>query len=228
MSQSSSKSKGRKPPKVPSERPGPEGGKRDANRRKKVQLICDAGLELFCSQGTNAVTIDEIVALAKIPKGSFYRYFSGKEELVETLFAPLTTELRSIVGSTETALEEIDSPATLNRVYVELAALVSRLLATNLEVLRLYLQENRGPDVGARQPIIRLAKEVDEIAYSLTRVARTQGLLRSDYDLQVGALTSLGAVERLLLSYVRGDAIADPAAASADLIRVILDGVRAK
>ncbi len=227
MAQSKSKARGHKPPHLPSERPGPAGGKRDANRRKKVQVICDAGLALFCEQGANAVTVDEIVAKAQIPKGSFYRYFSDKEELVETLFDPLATELRSIVGTTEAALTATDSPAALNRVYLELAALISRLLASNLDLLRLYLQENRGPDVGARRPILRLAREVDEIAFSLSRVARAHGLLRSDYDLQVGALTSLGAVERLLYSYVRGDSMAAPAAVSADLIRVILDGVRA-
>jgi AcrR family transcriptional regulator len=227
MSESKDKGRSHKPPNLPSERPGPAGGKRDANRRKKVQVICEAGLALFCEQGANAVTVDEIVARAKIPKGSFYRYFSGKEELVETLFDPLATELRSIVGLTEQALTDTDSPAALNRVYVELAALLTRLLASNLDLLRLYLQENRGPNVGARRPILKLAGEVDEIAFSLSRIARAHGLLRSDYDLKVGALTSLGAVERLIFSYVRGDSMAEPAAVSADLIRVILDGVRA-
>lgn len=227
MSANKSKTRGLTPPKLPSERPGPKGGKRDENRRKKVQAICEAGLTLFCMQGANSVTIDEIVALAEIPKGSFYRYFSGKEELVETLFDPLASELRKIVENTEDALVATDSPAALNRVYVELAALVSSLLASNLDILRLYLQENRGPDVGARRPILSLAREVDNIAFTLTRVARAHGLLRSDYDLKVGALTSLGAIERLLYSYVRGDSMADPAAVSADLIRVILDGVRA-
>lgn len=227
MSEKSKKSRKHDPPKVPSERPGPEGGKRDANRRKKVQRICDAGLTLFCGKGVEAVTIDDVVAHAKIPKGSFYRYFTGKKELVETLFAPMAKELRSTLQTTEEALLATGSPAALNLVYVELAAVVSRLLASNLDMLRLYLQENRGPDVGARRPIISLAKDIDEIAFRLTRVARTHGLLRSDYDLKVGALTSLGAIERLLYSYVSGDPMGDPAAVSADLIRVILDGVRA-
>lgn len=227
MPKSKGNARGHKPPNLPSERPGPEGGKRDANRRKKVQIICEAGLALFCERGANAVTVDEIVAKAQIPKGSFYRYFSSKEELVETLFDPLATELRSIVDSTKRVLTATDSPAALNRVYVELAALLSRLLASNIELLRLYLQENRGPDVGARRPILRLAREVDDIALSLSHVAREHGLLRGDYDLKVGALTSLGAVERLLYSYVRGDSMAEPSAVSADLIRVILDGVRA-
>lgn len=216
-----------KPPKVPQERPGPKGGKRDANRREKVQGICDAGLALFCRLGVEAVTIDQLVAQASVPKGSFYRYFSGKEELVETLFAPISAELRDILQATEEALSASKSPAALNQIYMDLAALVSRMLASNLDLLRLYLQENRGPNVGARRPIITLAQNIDEIAFNLTDVARTHGLLRKDHDLKVGALTSLGAIERLLLSYVRGEPMREPAVVSADLIRVILDGIRA-
>lgn len=214
------------PPKVPSERPGPEGGKRDANRRKKVQLLCDVSLKLFCKRGVETVTIDEVVAKAKVAKGSFYRYFSGKEELVETIFAPLLKELRETNEITRTVLEGLESAEDLNQAYGEFAITVAKLLESNLEILRLYLQENRAPNVGARRPIIRVANEIDEIAFSLTQVARDQGLLRSDYDLKVSALATLGAVERILLSYVRGQSLGSPANVSIDLIRVMLDGVR--
>jgi len=216
-----------RPPNVPSERPGPEGGKRDANRREKVRLLCDVSLGLFCDGGVEAVTIDEVVAKANVAKGSFYRYFSGKEELVETLFSPLAEEMRSLSEATQDALRATTSSVELSQAYLDLATTVARLLASNLEILRLYLQENRGPAVGARRPIINLAKEIDQIAFDLTEVARSQGLLRSDYDLKVGSLTSLGAAERLLFSYVRGDNLGSPAMVSAELIQVILNGVRA-
>ncbi|MCP4444952.1 MAG: TetR/AcrR family transcriptional regulator [Myxococcales bacterium] len=215
------------PPIVPSERPGPEGGKRDANRREKVQLLCAASLELFCARGVEAVTIDEVVAKAKVPKGSFYRYFSGKEELVETLFAPLVRELRQTFELTKTALESMQSSGGLNDAYSELAATVATLLVSNIDILRLYLQENRAPDVGARRPIIRVANELDEIVVRITEVARDQGLLSAQNDLRVTALTSLGAVERLLFSYVRGDELGSPLNVSTDLIRIMLDGMRA-
>ncbi len=216
-----------RPPNVPSERPGPEGGKRDANRREKVRLLCDASLVLFCDGGVEAVTIDEVVAKANVSKGSFYRYFSDKEELLETIFAPLAEEMRSLSEATKDALRATKSSVELSQAYLDLAATVASLLASNLDILRLYLQENRGPAVGARRPIIRLAKEIDQIAFDLTDVARSQGLLRSDYDLKVGSLTSLGAAERLLFSYVRGDNLGSPAMVSAELIQVILNGVRA-
>lgn len=215
------------PPNVPAERPGPEGGKRDANRRAKVQQLCDASLELFCDRGVESVTIDEVVANAGVSKGSFYRYFSGKEELVETLFAPMANSLRSSFGATKQTLEGALTASELNEAYSNLAAAVAGLLVSNLGMLRLYLQENRGPDVGSRRPIIRIARDIDEFVFALTKVARDQGLLRCDCDLRVEALTSLGAVERLLFSYVRGDDLGSPATVSADLIRVVLDGMRA-
>ncbi len=215
------------PPNIPAERPGPEGGKRDANRREKVQRLCDASLELFCERGVEAVTIDEVVAKATVSKGSFYRYFSGKEELVETIFAPLAKELRDTFEITKEALEGPLSPDELTEAYAKLATTVASLLVSSLDILRLYLQESRAPDVGSRRPIIRVARDIDNIAFVLTRVARDKGLLRSDCDLKVEALISLGAVERLLFSYTRGDALGSPGAVSADLIRVVLDGMRA-
>jgi len=43
----------------PVERPGAVGGKRDLNRRQRVQDLIDAGLALFLQRGIEAVTIDE-------------------------------------------------------------------------------------------------------------------------------------------------------------------------
>ena len=215
------------PPNVPAERPGPQGGKRDANRREKVQRLCDASLELFCERGVASVTIDEVVAKANVSKGSFYRYFSGKEELVETIFAPLAKSLQEAFANTQHALEGPLSSEDLTQEYVRLATALASLLVSNLSILRLYLQENRGPDAGSRRPIIRVARDIEAIAITLTKVARDQGLLLRNYDLTVQALTSLGAVERLLFAYVRGDDLPSPARVSADLIGVILDGMRA-
>ena len=81
--------------------------------------------------------------------------------------------------------------------------------------------------MGARRPIINMAKAIERSANELTQIARDHGLVRSDYSLSVGTLTSLGAIERLLFAYVSGEALGDPAEVSRDLIRVILDGIRA-
>jgi AcrR family transcriptional regulator len=214
-------------PRLPPSRPGPRGGKRDANRRLQVASICQAALELFCDTGVESVTIDEIVARAGVAKGSFYRYFSGKEELVDTLFTPLADQVRNALAASYRELqEEVSDPAELTRIYGRLAIAIASIIAPNLGVLRLYLQENRGPNVGARRPIVALSRDLEENAFELTRVAREHGLLRDDYNYRLGTLISVGAIERLLMAYLDDDAIASSDIAS-ELIHVILDGVRA-
>ena len=73
---------------VPTLRPGPKGGKRDINRRRRTKEICDAGLSLFLQRGIEGVTIDDIVKSASVAKGSFYRYFQDKSDLVAAIFGP--------------------------------------------------------------------------------------------------------------------------------------------
>lgn len=53
----------------------------DAKRKK----IFDAAIEVFGKKGYHRATIDEIAALSKVGKGSVYRYFQSKEDLLGQL-----------------------------------------------------------------------------------------------------------------------------------------------
>ncbi|MFA9471265.1 MAG: helix-turn-helix domain-containing protein, partial [Deltaproteobacteria bacterium] len=75
----------------PVERPGAFGGKRDINRRKRVQDLIEAGLSLFLERGIEAVTIDEVAREAGMAKGNFYRYFRDKADLVEAVIEPVAS-----------------------------------------------------------------------------------------------------------------------------------------
>src|SRR5258706_153478 len=63
---------------APLERPGPEGGARDSNRRERIRSLLTAGLSLFLEEGIERVTIDQIAERAEMAKGGFYRYFRDK------------------------------------------------------------------------------------------------------------------------------------------------------
>jgi TetR/AcrR family transcriptional repressor of nem operon len=54
--------------------------KKSADLEKTKQKILEVGLSLFEQKGYNATGIQEIATLADIPKGSFYNYFSSKED----------------------------------------------------------------------------------------------------------------------------------------------------
>ncbi len=54
--------------------------KKSADLEKTKQTLLEAGLSCFEQKGFNATGIQEIATLADIPKGSFYNYFSSKED----------------------------------------------------------------------------------------------------------------------------------------------------
>ena len=48
----------------------------------KSDSLLDKGMELLWSKGYNATSVNDIVKVAGIPKGSFYFYFESKEDFV--------------------------------------------------------------------------------------------------------------------------------------------------
>lgn len=51
----------------------------------RADELLDAAEQLFVSRGVADTTVAEIVAVAGVAKGSFYRYFASKEQLVAAL-----------------------------------------------------------------------------------------------------------------------------------------------
>ena len=47
--------------------------------------IVSAAWQLFYEKGYNGTTVDDIIELSETSKGSFYYYFSTKDELLNTL-----------------------------------------------------------------------------------------------------------------------------------------------
>lgn len=212
---------------VPQKRPGQAGGKRSENRRKRTEELTAAALALFLERGLEAVTIDDIVRAAGVAKGSFYRYFDDKAALVASLFAPVTARMREAVATCDAALRAAEHPAELSAAYVALAAALASLVTDEPGVVRLYLQECRGPAVGARAPVVELAAEIRAAAIDLTGAARTHGLLRP-LDARVSALAVVGAVERLLFALLAGEDVGPAEEVAENLIALVLDGVRAR
>jgi AcrR family transcriptional regulator len=216
---------GLSPRNLPSERPGPVGGKRDENRRRRVREISDAALALFLEKGVEGVTVDEIVRDASIAKGSFYRYFKDKTDLVDALFAPIRRSMQGIIDDAQHALSRAEDGPALMAAYAELGRSAAMAIFENTERVLLYLQENRAPAVGARIPLRRLADELSKGALHLTEAARSPGLVRP-FPAQVSALASIGAVERLLFGLLSGEDVGDPLDLADSLISLILDGLR--
>lgn len=213
------------PRRLPPERPGPPGGKRDRNRRRRTEQLREAGLALFLARGVDAVTIDDIAKAAGTAKGNFYRYFADKSELVERILDPMAIQVREAFDRCEEALEGAHDDPSVFAAYQILAARLIPVAMEHGEVARLYLQESRAPAVGARAPIRALADEIRQRAVDLTEFAVDHGLLRIP-DPRVSALAVVGAIEQLAWA-VLGDALdVRPEEIAGTLISLVLSGIR--
>lgn len=210
---------------APKERPGPPGGKRDVNRKRRVHAISRAALTLFLEKGVEAVTIDDIAREAQIAKGSFYRYFEDKTELVEAIFAPMGSVLRSALQRCEEALSAAKDRDSLVAAYQGLARDLIPVALGHLDEVKLYLHENRAPAQGARGPIRALALDVEARAVRLTEIAVRKGLLRVP-DPRISALAVVGAIEQLALGFLGGRLDAPPPTVASTLIDLVLEGLR--
>ena len=212
---------------VPVERPGPEGGKRDANRKARTSQLASAALDLMLARGVEAVTIDEIVSKAGVAKGSFYRYFRDKEDLVRALVDPIERPLREAFERCKSTLDSKTTDETLAAAYGLFAAELATVIFENASLVRLYLQERRGPNEGARKPIAAMARFVDRGGFELASFANQRKLTRPG-DSRVSAAVVVGAAEHLAAMALAGDeTLRDPSVAM-EFISIILDGVRAE
>jgi len=206
-------------------RPGPRGGARDTNRRERSKALTAAALHLFLERGIDGVTIDDITQATGVAKGTFYRYFADKSALVNALIAPVRGEILSGLASCSRALRRARSVGAMFEAYRAVGKLLAGVMLTQPGVVRLYLQESRGPASGARLKIVELAVQISRLAVQITEKAHTHGLLRPIQP-AVSALAVVGAVERLLLAVLREEDVGNPLEIPDALTTLVLDGLR--
>src|SRR5436190_17053896 len=109
-------------------RPGPEGGIRDENRKRRVAALLQACLRLCLRSGLEAVTIDDITASARMAKGGFYRYFDDKDALVRALFAPLAEAIEEAFARCSQEMAAGKSIEAIRLAYLTLATDLAALV----------------------------------------------------------------------------------------------------
>jgi AcrR family transcriptional regulator len=211
--------------KVPKDRPGPEGGKRDTNRKERTDALLKAGVELFLELGIEQASIDDIARAAGMAKGNFYRYFDDKGALVAAILLPLAEGFRKQMKRCEKALQGSRGPDEVTSAYANLSLALGVLAQSELPAFRLYLQERRAPTTPSRAAVSDLAREIETSAIALSRFAKEHGVIDVD-DPAVSALAVVGAAEQLALHRLKGELTSDDLTVVRVVVKMILDGVR--
>ncbi len=213
------------PSRVPEARPGPEGGARHVNRLARTRTLVDGALQCFLQHGLDGTTIDDVVNRASMAKGSFYRYFTNKEDLVAALFQPLGERVVAAMERCAATIAVARDASTLEDAYRALAGELVAALLDGPELVRLFLQERHGPPSPARAPVIALDRAIREHAVQMAVAGRAHGLLRP-FDAHLSAMVVVGAVHELLWEQFAGRGSENPIAGATDLVEIVLRGVR--
>jgi AcrR family transcriptional regulator len=94
-----------------------------AQGRKTMRRLLDAGMRVFADRGFHAARVDDIVRAARTSHGTFYLYFTNKEDLLRALATECGHEISAL-------------PETLGPVgpdaegYLELRAFLGRFFGT--------------------------------------------------------------------------------------------------
>lgn len=93
-------------------------------RRKRKQLL-DQGVNLLMLQGYHGTGLQEILDTVNVPKGSFYSYFSTKEDFCAEVIAHY---IQPFIEQLETHLQnpEQDALTALQKYFAELIAVVEQ------------------------------------------------------------------------------------------------------
>lgn len=127
---------------------------RSSRRRDRTrEALLGAGRVLFAKRGVDAVSIDEIVNLADVAKGSFYNHFSDKEVFAREIGAEVRNKVEQAIG---TVTLGVDDPAE----HVALALCVfARFAMTSRDGARVLWKLNDGSTM-AEAPINRNIREI--------------------------------------------------------------------
>lgn len=121
----------------------PKPNKNDARRARTRTKLLDAAARAFVSNGYHKTRISEIVRMARVGQGTFYRYFTDKrdafERLTEVVFERMFAEFMTISDEMPTNVAEYHdrSMAAVKR--------AAEMAETNLPLMQLILRE--GPAI---------------------------------------------------------------------------------
>jgi len=155
--------------------------------------IVQVGLDLVLSQGFNATGVEAILKQAKVPKGSFYNFFSSKEDFalaiidkfvadrVET-FLPIFSDeslppLERVKKSFEVLIErfEVDDCCTQGCLIGNLG----QELADHFESVRQRLEESLQMWTGGIATLLLQAQQAKAIPADLDTVMLAENLISS-------------------------------------------------
>jgi AcrR family transcriptional regulator len=162
-------------------------------RESRRASVLAVARRIFSEKGYHDTSIDDMIAAAKIARGTFYLYFESKRAIFDELLDHLVTTLQAQVKRIEVGLDAPDPVEQLN-------ATVDRVLKTlldNREMARILLREAVGIDTDFDRKLSDFYGRIEAMFVSALNTGRQLGVVRP-CDANVVARCTLGSVKEVV------------------------------
>lgn len=156
------------------------------------EALFEATVAVLSQHGVDGLTMDRVAAEAGMAKGSLYRYFRSKQDLLEFVYAklidPIFRDLEEMATREQPALEKLSRHLGLLLEHVAKHAQVHRLLFEDDAAHSLLQSSERRTNAVASQRLAEVFRQGieegvfqagDPLAYAHMYIGLLKGLLQS-------------------------------------------------
>lgn len=143
-------------------------------KRKKV---FDAAVREFSVYMFSEASINRIVKSAQIPRGSFYQYFDGKEDLFSYVITRIFTEIEEIMQTRQRGRRDVDALS----LFMEKVYATADLNKEKPEYVQITLLQSRDKTHFVRQ-FFELSDDQRRNVLQLFEYDKQCGIVREDID----------------------------------------------
>lgn len=170
---------------------------------EKREKIIEAAIEVFSLNHYKKVTIDKIVLVAEIPKGSYYQYFENKDDLYVFLFNQIGNKKKHKLAQSKKFVQALDFKTYILRLIEEgakfesedktLLNLKNKFMNECPQEIRKEILQNEFPksydllveviDLYIKKGELSEALDKDAVAYVLTQCTANLEFYRGSKDM---------------------------------------------
>jgi len=191
-----------------------------AKREERRAQILACARDAFAEQGYQAVTVDDVVARAKIARGTFYLYFDDKRAVLDALVDDFLERIFGCIVGIDIAHAD-DSPREQLRQNVER---IARMALSEPAMLKVALRDATGLDPAFDAKIRSFYEALRTLLGESLQEGQQNGIVREG-DRAVMVSIGLGGLKELVLDAVTGSLERTPEALVDELMRFLDSGL---
>ncbi len=177
-------------------------GLRELKKQRTRQALARAAVELFCAQGYERTTVDEIAAAVDVSQRTFFRYFDNKEDVAFVIEELINERFAAGVRARPAAEPPLDALRNaVTAVWDDISTEVQEIVPVEL-YMRLYRLIESTPPLLA----VFLRRQAEREELIAAEIARREGLdPETDPRPRVLVAAAGGVVQTAMHHWGRGE-----------------------